>query len=353
MLPLIIGLEGLVLTSTEEKIIQDCQPAGFILFSRNIESCSQVCALTARLRELCTHEPIISIDQEGGRVIRTAALGLEQPSASALSFHHDVKAVVEHAQITALTLRMLGINLNFAPVLDLDQEEVHQNALSSRCWGTSVNQVISMAGIYNSNLLQGGILTCGKHFPGLGRAKKDPHFSLPSIAASLDDFLCRDLIPFTALMPVLPSIMIAHFLMPELDRNMPSSLSRPIVTDLLRNQLGYGGAVFTDDLCMQAIMDVHSPASAVIHALHAGCDLPLVCHNVQDYIYDIVSALEDMKDTVNYDRESRIMALIQKLSPPLLFKETEWDLLLGRARVLCGKIGDLNQAVPSSPVQMY
>lgn len=353
MLPLIIGLEGFALTVAEEKSIQDCQPTGFILFSRNIESCAQVCALTARLRDLCKHEPIISIDQEGGRVIRTAALGLPQPSAGDLSRGNNVQDVVEHAQITALALRMLGVNLNFAPVLDLDQHESYENALSSRCWGADVNHVISMAGIYNSNLLQAGVLTCGKHFPGLGRAKKDPHFSLPSISASLDDFLHRDLIPFTALMPVLPSVMVAHFLMSELDNNMPSSLSQPIVTKLLRNQLGYEGVVFTDDLCMQAIMDVYAPADAVVHALNAGCDLPLVCHNVQDYILDIMSAVATVDSVVQYDSESRIIGLIKKLSPPLPFRQDKWEHLLVRARALYDRNRPLENVLPTSPVQMY
>lgn len=181
MLPVLIGIDGPDLNAGEEAAIRRFQPAGFVLFSRNVESVEQVRRLAARLRELSVHHPVIAVDQEGGRVVRTAALGLNLPSPSSLVRNGDFSGVVELASVTALALRCLGVNMNFAPVLDICHDPGAANALPGRCWGNNAQDVISYAGVYSSNLRRGGIQSCGKHFPGMGRAQADPHFSLPVV----------------------------------------------------------------------------------------------------------------------------------------------------------------------------
>ena len=181
MLPALIGISGHEVGAEEEAAIRRLQPAGFILFSRNIDSVEQVRGLTESLRKLCLHHPVIAVDQEGGRVVRTASLGLNLPSPASLARLGSVGGIVELGSVTALALRYLGVNLNFAPVLDICHDPSAANALPGRCWGDNAQDVISRGGVYASNLRRGGVQSCGKHFPGMGRALADPHFSLPVI----------------------------------------------------------------------------------------------------------------------------------------------------------------------------
>ena len=157
MLPALIGISGHEVGAEEEAAIRRWQPAGFILFSRNIDSVEQVRGLTESLRKLCLHHPVIAVDQEGGRVVRTASLGLNLPSPASLARLGSVGGVVELGAVTALALRYLGVNLNFAPVLDICHDPSAANALPGRCWGDNAQDVISRGGVYASNLRRGGV----------------------------------------------------------------------------------------------------------------------------------------------------------------------------------------------------
>ena len=250
MLPVIAGVEGVVLTPRERELFSRLQPAGYILFTRNITDYELARELTDELRQLTTgpDAPIIAIDQEGGRVVRTADIGVQLPSAAALAQRGDSHLIRQAAYYNARCLHTLGVNTNFAPVLDLASP--HANALPSRCWGNGSQEVTSHAGVWNRATTGRGIMTCGKHFPGMGAAECDPHHDLPVLHGTRDSFLQEASIPFTALMPELPSLMIAHLLIPEIDAKLPTSLSPALVQGFLRDQLGYEGVVFTDDLCM-------------------------------------------------------------------------------------------------------
>lgn len=357
MLPLVSGLASTSLSADERALFERVQPAGYILFSRNIASAGQVRALTDELRALSrTFDPLICIDQEGGRVVRTAALGLTTPSAAALGHAGDPVLIAEAARMTAATLLFLGITMNLAPVLDIDSREERANALPSRCWGGDSQQVINAAGVYNRAMRQAGMDTCAKHFPGMGRAESDPHHDLPVVRAGKDAFMAQDTVPFMTLAPELPAMMVAHLLIPDIDPLNPASLSPAVVTDFLRCQLGYNGLVLTDDLCMGAVSCASTPDKCCVKALLAGCDLPLLCHETLELLPRAAERIRKMTYAQLADSIRRLEKHLLYMSPPPEPKAGEWESLLERAAALQDRLPPLHMntdAVPSSPVQQY
>lgn len=355
MLSVIAGIEGVCLTERERELFRCLQPAGYILFSRNITDYELSRELTDELRALTEgpDEPIIAIDQEGGRVVRTAAIGVQLPSAAVLGAARSEHLITQAAYYNAQCLHTLGVNTDFAPVLDLGSRRA--NALPSRCWGDDTQEVISWAGVWNRALSRRGILTCGKHFPGMGGAEVDPHFDLPVLHGTADDFLKEATVPFTALMPELPSLMVAHLLLPEIDASLPSSLSPAVVRGFLRERLGYEGVVFSDDLCMGAIAERYTPAESVPLALLAGCDLPLVCHRAVEHLENIAAAVRELPQLLLDEVGERIARFRLMIStyPPMRF--IEWDDYLRDVAAFNARVtpGAEDAAAPASPVQTY
>lgn len=352
MLPVIAGVEGLVLSERERGLFSRLQPAGYILFTRNIADYELTRELTDELRRLTQgpDEPIIAIDQEGGRVVRTAEIGVQLPSAAALAQRgrsHDIR---QAAYYNASCLHTLGVNTNFAPVLDLASP--HANALPSRCWGSGTQEVISHAGVWNRATFGRGIQTCGKHFPGMGDAEVDPHHDLPVLHGTRDSFLSRAAMPFTALMAELPSLMIAHLLIPEIDAGLPTSLSPQLVQSFLRGQLGYEGVVFTDDLCMGAIAGRYAPAESANLAWRAGCDLPLVCHQAAEHLEAVAAAYEALPVDITEPIEERVGRFRLHLStqPPMPF--IAWNDYLANVAQFTAGVEEVG-CQPGSPVQNY
>ncbi|MEN9535838.1 MAG: beta-N-acetylhexosaminidase, partial [Verrucomicrobiota bacterium] len=233
---LLLGLEGPELKPEEAALFRRLQPAGYILFSRNIVSPEQTRKLTDDLRGLSVDLPIIGIDQEGGRVTRTKEIAPVLPSAEALAARADMGKIADAGALTGDLLQLLGCNLNFAPVLDLAHFPGLANALRGRCWGRNPQRVIDYAGHWNRWMRKRSIASCGKHFPACGRAVSDPHHDLPSSPATIEELLREDVIPYTALMPELDSIMLAHIEFPNIDPDFPASLSPKIIRRFLRDQ---------------------------------------------------------------------------------------------------------------------
>ncbi len=353
MLPLLAGIEGTALSKQESALFSRLQPAGYILFSRNMQDLEETRELTDSLRRLSAgpHSPIIAVDQEGGRVVRTTSFGLPFPSAAALAATRNPHLIEQAALMTARCLFSLGINTDLAPVLDLSSS--HTNALGGRCWGADTQDVISYAGLWNRVLSRRGIMTCGKHFPGMGAAQCDPHFTLPTISTARSGFLDNGAAtPFTALMPELPSIMVAHVQAADLDTQLPSSLSPTVVRDFLRTQLGYEGVVFTDDLCMGAITSLYSPEQAAQLALLAGCDAPLICHNATDLLEPVAEALRDVSPHILQraaERLERFRMLIPNALPPMTF--LAYRDFARELQAFCSRIPEPSSTVVFSPVQ--
>ncbi len=353
MLPVIAGIEGIALSAREREIFSRLQLAGYILFTRNIIDYELTRELTDELRALTSGPdvPIIAIDQEGGRVVRTADIDVKHPSAAELAATGSSHLITQAAWYNAQCLYTLGVNTNFAPVLDIGSARA--NALPSRCWGNDSQSVTTYAGVWNRAHVRAGIATCGKHFPGMGAAECDPHFDLPVLHGTRDSFLQAATIPFHALMPELPSMMIAHLLIPEIDAEMPTSLSPALVQGFLRDQLGYEGVVFTDDLCMGAIAKRYTPAESAALALRAGCDLPLICHNACDHLEAAAEAVSQLPQHILQATEARIerFRLSLHTRPPMPF--IQWREYLADLRTFNEKVPALSGPAPGSPVQDY
>lgn len=273
----VAGLLGPVPTTEERAFFREADPFGFILFRRNIDNPDQVRALTASLREAVGRENVpILIDQEGGRVQRLGpphwprypagrAYGLLSASKRETAFLG--------ARLMAHDLRDLGINVDCLPVLDVPVPGSH-DVIGDRAYGDEPDSVTELGGGAAEGLLAGGVLPVVKHIPGHGRAGVDSHLSLPRVGASLDELRARDFLPFRALAH-LPAAMTAHVVYEAIDPERPGTLSRSVIQDIVRGEIGFHGLLFTDDLSMKALSgDFRSRAE---QAIAAGCDIALHC----------------------------------------------------------------------------
>jgi beta-N-acetylhexosaminidase len=336
---LLLGVKGTELSPEEAALFRKLRPAGFILFTRNIATPEQVRKLTDDLRGLSYDDPILGIDQEGGRVTRTAGFAPACPSAAAFAAKPEPEQIARAGEATADLLRMLGLNLNFAPVLDLDHFPETQNALRQRCWGRDPQDVIDRAGMWNRWTRKRGMLSCGKHFPACGRAMSDPHEDLPFSHATKEELMREDVIPYTALMPELDAVMLAHVMFPEIDSEFPASLSKRIVTGWLRDQLGFDKhLVMTDDLDMGAIMNRYGRGEDVKLAIAAGNDLAMICHRTET-AETAAKAIAELPLGVRDDARARVEAFRKKLSPPTPLSQGNWD-------VVCAKIQAIRDIIP-------
>jgi len=351
---LVLGLSGPELTVEEADLFRRLQPAGYILFTRNIVSAQQTRKLTDDLRDLSSETPIIAIDQEGGRVTRTKEIAPVAPSAPALSKHGTDLNAANAGALTADLLRLLGFNFDFAPVLDLDHFPGLQNALRGRSWGRDPQRVIDRAGNWNRWLRKRHIASCGKHFPAGGRAVSDPHFDLPSSPATLDELLLEDVIPYTALMPELDAVMLGHVEFPKIDPKFPASLSPRMIRRFLRDQLGFDKhLVLTDDLDMAAITKRFGRGQDVKLAIEAGNDLALICHQI-DSAETAASALAELPIWMIDEAHERLARLRKKLSHPLTWSEAKWTETCAAIEKLAAEVPEIPESPQaSSPVAEY
>src|SRR5436853_2444293 len=268
---ILCGVPGKELDAASAEMFQRVQPGGFILFWRNIESAPQLRKLIDDLRDLSKIEPIITIDQEGGRVSRLRLIGNEPPNAQQLRDKDDVDLVRWHGDITGRLLRLFGFNLDLCPVLDISFDDDADNSLRGRCYGKTVEQVIRNAAAFNNALRAAGVASCGKHFPGYSAAVVDAHHSLPKIDRTREQLDREELAVFRAFAGsdsraaknhVVDSMMICHgWYSCFEEKKTPASLSHRVVTKLLRDELSFDGLVMTDDLDMGAIVNEYSLAA--------------------------------------------------------------------------------------------
>lgn len=357
---LMLGIAGPELTREEAALFRDLQPGGFILFTRNFEDAAQTRSLTDSLRELCEIPPFIAIDNEGGRVWRTASFSPATPSAEQLRCKGDPKLIARAGAATGQLLHLLGINFNLAPVLDIDHHPEAANALRGRCWGHTDQEVIDNGGVFNRWQRRQRILGCAKHFPAGGRATCDPHFDLPVVDMTVEELQRHDLIPYTALMPELDAIMISHLHFPRLDTDgLPASLSRNVIQRLLRDRLGFDRhLVLTDDLDMGAIQKHYGTPAAARLSIEAGGDLVLLCHEFLQ-ARKTLDALQSLPQTLLHDVGLRLEGTRKNLRPPPRFTEASFrkcceDLAALRKDALGEENDGESDAAPAqSPVEDY
>src|SRR5947199_2014164 len=277
------GVPGKELDSETARLFRRVQPGAFILFGRNIESAMQLRKLIDDLRDVSNVEPIITIDQEGGRVSRLRLIGSEPPSAQQLRDKDNIDLIRRHGDITGRLLRLFGFNLDLCPVLDISFDDDAENSLRGRCYGKNVEQVVRNAGAFNAAMRGQGIASCGKHFPGYSAATTDAHYQLPQIDRTRGELDQNELAVFRQFVPDVDSIMICHGWYSSFEpERIPATLSSRIVTDLLRDEFGLDGLIMTDDLDMGAILTGYRLDETIRRALNAGNDIMMICHRVPE-----------------------------------------------------------------------
>lgn len=335
---ILTGVPGKELTAADAKLFEEVQPGGFILFGRNIESASQLRRLIDDLRGLSEVEPIITIDQEGGRVSRLRLIGNEPPNAQQLREKGDVALVKRHGRITAGLLRLFGFNLDLCPVLDLSFDDEADNSLRGRCYGRSVEEAVRLGGAFNDALRAGGVASCGKHFPGYTAAQVDAHHDLPRIDRTREELERDELAVFRQMAGRVDSMMICHAWYPTFDaERTPASFSRRIVHELLREDIGFDGLVMTDDLDMGAIYNDYPLDETIRRAIGAGNDLAMICHRIQD-LGKVHAALKSLPRSQVESALARILKFKQRLAPPDDFSQAAF-------RQLDDEVWDLRVAV--------
>jgi beta-N-acetylhexosaminidase len=357
---ILTGVPGPRIDSETEKLFRRIQPSGFILFGRNIESASQLRRLIDDLRDLSEIDPIITIDQEGGRVSRLRLIGNEPPNAQQLRDRGDIDLIRRHGDITGRLLRLFGFNLDLCPVLDISFDDDADNSLRGRCYGKTVEQVVRNARAFNDALRGQGIASCGKHFPGYSAATSDAHYQLPRIDRTSEQLDRNELAVFREFVDDVDSTMICHGWYPCFDsKKTPASLSRRIIKDLLRNELGFDGLIMTDDLDMGAILTGYRLDDTIRLAISAGNDLAMICHRIPEIenVHRILGMLPP--DQIDHALES-VARFKEELVPPDEFFEAAFHGIDSEIRDLrVAVLGEENamQRIAEdgkpSPVEMF
>lgn len=279
-----VGLPDLTLDASTRKLIREYGINNFIYFKRNVQSPEQLTQLSQDLRLACRENglppPLIAIDQEGGSVARLPPPFSQFPDARVLAGSVEPeKALSSYARVCSGELKSIGVNYNLAPVLDVCPAG-KDFFMERRALGGDAKNVVRLGSLVIQEMQANGIAACAKHFPGLGAAVVDPHFQLPIVAKTKARIWREDLPPFQqAIDSGVASIMTSHTIYQHLDADKPATLSKKILTGLLRDKLGYEGVVITDDLEMGAIEKESDLGEAALQAFAAGADLLLICHS--------------------------------------------------------------------------
>ncbi len=340
MKPVVFGLEGLDLAPDERDFFRDAEPAGYILFARNIEKRDQLRTLTDSLRDLHGNSDLpILIDQEGGRVMRMKPPEWpDMPAGGSFDALYDVSpmAAIEAARVNAeaigLTLSEVGITVNCAPVLDVRVPETHA-AIGDRALGSEAKQVAALGRAILDGFARAGVMGVVKHMPGQGRAAIDSHHDLPHVSAGPEE-LEQDLAPFHALRDA-PMGMTGHILFDAWDSENCATMSPAIIHDVIRGQIGFDGLLFSDDLDMKALSGDVSERAA--NCVAAGCDIALNCWGRMDEMQSIAEKLPDISEK----SRARLDAVMQGRTEPTATGQLA-DLLDKRDALLAqaGDAGD-------------
>ncbi|MEK8033625.1 beta-N-acetylhexosaminidase [Ideonella sp. DXS29W] len=279
-----VDIEGKTLSAETAAFLREHHIRAVCLFRKNLGTEDEVRRLVSDLREVLGPQALIGIDQEGGSVARATFLP-QAPAAMALgAIENTAEAEMAAREIGAAVargLRGLGINWNFAPVLDVNNNPANP-VIAERSFGADPHRVARLAGAWMAGSLAEGVACCVKHFPGHGDTHVDSHHALPTVDKSLDELEALELIPFRALKDDAPALMTAHIVYPQLDTEHPATLSRRVLTGLLREAIGYRGVVISDALMMKAIYDRYGHARGAVMTLAAGADMALAQGTLAD-----------------------------------------------------------------------
>jgi beta-N-acetylhexosaminidase len=319
---LIMGFDGTDVSARLRSMLGTLDPGGIILFKRNIEEAAQVHGLLRQTRRVVATPMFLCVDMEGGTVDRLRDAIAPIPSVAEVASTNSTKVFRKHGRLIGDEICALGFNTDFAPCLDL-RLPASAKVLGSRTVSDHPKQTIRYARAFLRGLSEAGIIGCGKHFPGLGEGTLDSHFHLPSIAKKRRNLWEQDLLPYRKLRKNLPMVMVAHASYPQVTGDqLPASLSKLWIRDILKKKIGFKGLIVSDDLEMGGVIAAAPIGEAAIRTLQAGSDLMLVCHN-EEHVW---LAFESVYKLAEADR--KFAKLIAKKSKRVLeFKGKSRSLL--------------------------
>lgn len=276
-----VGLDGTTMPTQAKEMIEQYRVGGFILYKQNMTDASQILKLLNQLKAANQTNAIplwLSLDQEGGKVSRMPSDFAKLPSAAQIGQANDLEYSYQIGQALGEEIHSLGFNMNFAPVLDINSNP-NNPVIGSRAFGSNPETVITHGLAMMRAIRSRQVAAVVKHFPGHGDTFVDSHFDLPVVNKSRKELEAFELLPFVkAIQQEADAIMIAHLLIPQVDDTYPSSLSKKLITNLLREDLGYDGVVITDDMTMGGITKKFDIGEAAVKSIQAGSDIILVGH---------------------------------------------------------------------------
>jgi beta-N-acetylhexosaminidase len=317
---LIIGFDGTEMSPRLASLLTRLQPAGVILFARNIAGGEQTYKLLKDCQAYVSTPLFTCVDMEGGRVDRFRNVTGSAPSAADVFASGNRKLFRKHGKVIGESCRALGFNTDFAPVVDLAFES-SKTVMSSRAVSADPKEAVIYAREFLAGLRSAGVVGAAKHFPGLGEANLDTHHELPTVNKSWKSLWAEDMYPYRTMRRELPMILIGHANYPEVTGDSsPASLSRKWITDVLRKKIGYRGLIVSDDLEMGGVLKAAPIERATVEHIRAGGDLCLICH-VEDYV---TRSYEELIKEAESDRKfarrvkdsiARVLAFKKKSQP--------------------------------------
>lgn len=311
--PIMMDIQGTALEREDKELLMNPLIGGLIYFARNFSSVEQITNLCAEIRSL-RPDILLAVDQEGGRVQRFQEGFTRLPPMQRFLplYHKKQKATLSLVQecgwLMAVELLSVGLDFSFAPVLDVDDH--HCPVIADRAFSHKPDEVVLLAGAFMQGMHEAGMAVTGKHFPGHGSVSEDSHQELPRDNRSLLTLQQHDMIPFTALMKTLDAIMPAHIVFPQID-TVAVGFSSYWLQQILRQQLGFNGVIFSDDLSMEGATSAGHYGQRVQAALSAGCDMALICNNragIHQALHQLTTDNNDLLETRN-DSISRLQGM--------------------------------------------
>ncbi len=309
---LVIGFPGERMSPEFQRLVKEYKVGNVILFQRNLKSMEQVKELCSSIQELVRretgHDAFITIDQEGGKVTRLPGDGCNVPGAMATAATGEVENAEILSHITARELKAVGVNFNLAPSMDINNNPENP-VIGVRSYGDTAETVAAFGTAAFRGFCKGGVLSCAKHFPGHGDTAVDSHVGLPVIDKTLEELEAMELKPFRAAVEAgIPAVMGSHILFPKLEPDsVPCTMSRRIITGILKDRIGFRGLVVSDCMEMDAIQKYYGTVKGVVAAMAAGVDMVLVCHTAalqEESAKAVYQAVEDGRISREEMRES-------------------------------------------------
>ena len=293
-----VGIDGYTINDKTKELIVDKKVGGIILFKDNINDSNQLLQLINNIKDINSKNKIplfISIDEEGGRVSRLPKEIKKLPSNEVIGNINDKELAYDIGKTIGYSLKSFGFNMDFTPVLDINSNSKN-TVIGDRSFSSNKNIVANLGVSEINGFKSRNIISVAKHFPGHGDTDIDSHYKLPIINKTLDELKEVEFVPFkNAIEENVPSIMVSHILLPEIDDINPASMSKTIITDILRKNLKFDGLIVTDDMTMGAITNNFDISEACIKSINAGADLLLICHGYETEV-DVINNIKDAVD---------------------------------------------------------